>query len=60
MCMYCIATAAVEAGGSGGSHWKMERVVAVAMVGLIPAALIYPNTVVDYGLALALPVHGHW
>ena len=38
----------------------MERVVAVAMVGLIPAAFVYPSPVVDYSLALALPLHGHW
>ncbi len=46
--------------GGGGSHWKFERIVTVAMVGLIPAGLIYPNPIVDYGLAIALPIHGHW
>ena len=46
--------------GSGGTHWKVERVLSVAMVGLIPTAFIYPCPVVDYGLAIALPLHGHW
>ncbi len=58
--MFRAATAAPVVSGSGGTHWKLERVVSVAMVGLIPAAFIYPNPVVDYGLALALPLHGHW
>lgn len=53
------ATSAVES-GSGGKHWKAERIVAISLVGLIPAGLIYPNAVVDYGLAVALPLHGHW
>ena len=32
----------------------------MALVGLIPAGFIYPNPVVDYGLAVLLPLHGHW
>ena len=57
MCLWFVATAV---GGGGGSHWKYERIFTVAMVGLIPAGLIYPNPVVDYGLAITLPLHGHW
>ncbi len=53
----CVATAV---SGGGGSHWKYERILTVAMVGLIPAGLLYPNPVVDYSLAVALPMHGHW
>ena len=54
-----LAATAVET-GSGGKHWRYERIVSVALVGLIPTGLIYPNAVVDYGLAIALPLHGHW
>ena len=52
-----VATAKV---GSGGKHWKYERVATVALLGLIPMGCVYPNPVVDYGLAVLLPLHGHW
>ena len=61
--LLCSATTAVPVKNtdeSGGKHWKYERMVTVAMVGLIPAGFIYPSAVVDYGLAVALPLHGHW
>lgn len=45
---------------SGVKHWRYERLVTVALVGLIPAGFIYPSAVVNYGLALAIPLHGHW
>ena len=32
----------------------------MGLLGLIPLGLAYPNAVVDYGLALAIPLHGHW
>lgn len=51
----CIATT-----GTAGKHWKYERVVTVGLVALIPTAFIYPNALVDYGLAVAIPLHGHW
>ena len=43
-----------------GKHWKYEKLVTVSLLGLIPAGLLYPNAVVDYGLALTIPLHGHW
>lgn len=60
-CVYSLVlTATAAVGGNSGKHWKYERVVSIALLGLIPTGLIYPNVVVDYGLAVALPLHGHW
>ena len=58
----CVASGAgVVAVQSGGKHWKMERVAAVGLLGLVPAAFLLPgNAVVDYGLAILMPLHGHW
>ncbi|KAM9298955.1 succinate dehydrogenase [ubiquinone] cytochrome b small subunit, mitochondrial isoform 2-T2 [Gastrophryne carolinensis] len=49
-------------GGSKAAslHWTGERVVSVALLGLIPAAYMYPGAAMDYSLAAALTLHGHW
>ena len=46
--------------GGAGKHWRNEKVFTVGLLGLIPLGLAYPNAVVDYGLAVAIPLHGHW
>ncbi len=46
--------------GAAGKHWKYERVVTVGLIALLPAAAFYPCAVVDYGLAVTVPLHGHW
>ena len=54
------ATSQVVQAGSAGKHWYTERVAAVGLLALIPAGFMYPNPVVDYGLAVLIPLHGHW
>ncbi|XP_044134400.1 succinate dehydrogenase [ubiquinone] cytochrome b small subunit, mitochondrial [Bufo gargarizans] len=41
-------------------HWTAERAVSVVLLGLLPAAYLYPGAAVDYSLAAALTLHGHW
>ncbi|CAL8359904.1 unnamed protein product [Merluccius merluccius] len=41
-------------------HWTGERVVSILLLALGPAAYLYPGPVVDYSLAAALTLHGHW
>ncbi|NWR54544.1 DHSD dehydrogenase, partial [Bucorvus abyssinicus] len=41
-------------------HWTGERVVSVLLLGLLPAAYLYPGPAMDYSLAAALTLHGHW
>ncbi|CAJ0954452.1 unnamed protein product [Ranitomeya imitator] len=41
-------------------HWTGERAVSVVLLGLIPAAYMYPGAAMDYSLAAALALHGHW
>ncbi|KAM9216991.1 succinate dehydrogenase [ubiquinone] cytochrome b small subunit, mitochondrial [Leptosomus discolor] len=41
-------------------HWTSERAVSVLLLGLLPAAYLYPGPAVDYSLAAALTLHGHW
>ncbi|XP_063167555.1 succinate dehydrogenase [ubiquinone] cytochrome b small subunit, mitochondrial isoform X1 [Candoia aspera] len=50
------------AAGSGGAslHWTSERAVSVLLLGLLPAAYLYPGAAVDYSLAATLTLHGHW
>ncbi|CAH2320166.1 succinate dehydrogenase [ubiquinone] cytochrome b small subunit, mitochondrial [Pelobates cultripes] len=41
-------------------HWTSERAVSLILLGLLPAAYMYPGAAVDYSLAAALTLHGHW
>ena len=34
--------------------------MAVGLLGLVPAALVAPSVVVNYSLAVLVPLHGHW
>ncbi|CAG2103237.1 unnamed protein product [Medioppia subpectinata] len=40
--------------------WSIERYVSMALLGVIPAALVVPNPALDYLLALSLVAHIHW
>lgn len=40
--------------------WLLEKAVSVGLLAVIPLALVYPNPVLDYVLALSLIVHIHW
>lgn len=44
----------------GTTHWFNERVVAVALLGLIPAAYVYPHIAIDHAFAVLLPLHSYW
>uniref|UniRef100_A0A8D2LPJ0 Succinate dehydrogenase [ubiquinone] cytochrome b small subunit n=1 Tax=Varanus komodoensis TaxID=61221 RepID=A0A8D2LPJ0_VARKO len=49
------------AGSSAASlHWTAERAVSVLLLGLLPAAYLYPGPAMDYSLAAVLTLHGHW
>ena len=57
----CVVTATSQVvRSSAGRHWYTERLVSVGLLALIPTGLVYPNPVVDYGLAVLVPIHGHW
>lgn len=40
--------------------WILEKAVSVALLAVIPAALMYPNQILDYCLAFSLVIHCHW
>ncbi|XP_062392289.1 succinate dehydrogenase [ubiquinone] cytochrome b small subunit A, mitochondrial [Sardina pilchardus] len=41
-------------------HWTGERLLSVVLLGMVPAAYLYPGPAVDYTVAAALTLHGHW
>ena len=41
-------------------HWKIERVVAVAMLAIIPGSFVYDSALMNYLLAASLAIHAHW
>jgi len=42
------------------THWKLERIVAISLLGIIPGALMAPGPVMDFLLATSFLVHSHW
>ncbi|KAL3057766.1 succinate dehydrogenase [ubiquinone] cytochrome b small subunit B, mitochondrial [Trematomus bernacchii] len=57
------ASQALNAGSGSKAaslHWTGERVVSILLLALGPAAYFSPCPVVDYSLAAALTLHGHW
>ena len=55
-----VASSPVVGAGSAARHWQLERVVAVGLLGAVPAGFFFPGAVVDYTLAVLIPLHGHW
>ena len=45
---------------SGTDHWKLERVVAVAMLAIIPGSFVFDSAFMNYLLAASLAIHAHW
>ena len=45
---------------SASDHWKLERVVAVAMLAIIPGSFVYDSAFMNYLLAASLAIHAHW
>jgi succinate dehydrogenase (ubiquinone) membrane anchor subunit len=41
-------------------HWTNERYVALALIPIIPSAIIFPNMVMDTALCGAMLLHTHW
>ncbi|CAF0986577.1 unnamed protein product [Adineta ricciae] len=41
-------------------HWKIERVIAVAMLAMIPGSFVYDSVFMNYFLAASLAIHAHW
>lgn len=54
----CAAAAAHD--HSHSRIWTAERFLSAALVGILPAAVAFPNPVLDYILALSMTVHVHW
>lgn len=40
--------------------WKAERYLSVGLLGILPAAAMYPSLAMDHAVALSLIVHVHW
>lgn len=47
----------------GSNHtalWTIERVVSLALLGVIPAAFVMPSQTMDAIMAVSLVLHSHW
>lgn len=40
--------------------WKAERYLSLGLLGVLPAAAVFPHPIMDYAVALSLVVHVHW
>ena len=41
-------------------HWNAERLLTVGLLGVLPAAFVFPSPALDYAVALSVAVHSHW
>nr|XP_061796900.1 succinate dehydrogenase [ubiquinone] cytochrome b small subunit B, mitochondrial-like [Nerophis lumbriciformis] len=41
-------------------HWTAERVLSILLLAMGPVAYFHPVPAIDYSLAAALTLHGHW
>jgi succinate dehydrogenase (ubiquinone) membrane anchor subunit len=41
-------------------HWVNERLIAIALLPIIPSALVYPNALMDNVLVTSVMLHTHW
>ncbi|XP_076040764.1 succinate dehydrogenase, subunit D [Oratosquilla oratoria] len=49
-----------QAGHDHVNHWNAERVMSVILMGVIPAAVVFPSPSLEYLMALSITVHSHW
>uniref|UniRef100_UPI0009B38575 succinate dehydrogenase [ubiquinone] cytochrome b small subunit B, mitochondrial n=1 Tax=Monopterus albus TaxID=43700 RepID=UPI0009B38575 len=57
------ASQALNAGSASKAaslHWTAERVLSILLLAMAPVAYYNPGPVMDYSLAAALTLHGHW
>ncbi|CAF1431902.1 unnamed protein product [Rotaria sp. Silwood1] len=47
-------------GLTGSEYWKIERVVALTMLAIIPISFIFSSMFMNYLLAVSLAIHAHW
>ncbi|CAF1685040.1 unnamed protein product, partial [Didymodactylos carnosus] len=45
---------------TSSTHWKLERVVAIALLAIIPGSFVLDSSVMNYLLAGTLAMHAHW
>lgn len=45
---------------TGSDHWKIERVVALIMLAIIPGSFVCDSVFMNYLLAASLAIHAHW
>lgn len=45
---------------TASDHWKIERVIAIAMLAIIPGSFVFDSVFMNYLLAASLTIHAHW
>ncbi|XP_063884244.1 succinate dehydrogenase [ubiquinone] cytochrome b small subunit, mitochondrial-like [Scylla paramamosain] len=49
-----------QAGHDHVLHWTAERILTLVLMGVIPAAFVWPTPSLEYFMALSLTLHSHW
>lgn len=57
---YFLCSAASSGSKAASLHWTAERVLSVLLLAMGPAAYLSPGPAMDFSLAAALTLHGHW
>jgi len=57
---FTASTAAVKNENNYASVWKFERIISIGLMGLFPAAVLYPSPILDTLLAISTSIHVYW
>ncbi|XP_041369310.1 succinate dehydrogenase [ubiquinone] cytochrome b small subunit, mitochondrial-like [Gigantopelta aegis] len=42
------------------THWKVERIVMLSMIPIMPGAILFAGPIMDYALSTVVFLHGFW
>ncbi len=45
---------------TGSNKWKIERIIALIMLAIIPSSFVFNSVFMNYLLSASLAIHAHW
>lgn len=60
MVRFTASTATIKSEKNYASLWRTERIVSIGLMGLFPAAVLYPSLIGDTLLAITTSLHIYW
>ncbi|CAF0927455.1 unnamed protein product [Rotaria sordida] len=58
--VFSINPSQTSIGLTGSEHYKIERIVALVMLAIIPGSFVFNSVFMNYLLAVSIVIHAHW